>query len=304
MRIPLDESATMANPSAEAAVRRAVTSHSRLFENNRYVYPVLSRRSGGISVGINLNPDKICNFDCIYCQVDRTVAPVLRDVDEDRLIDELNGLLGDTIGGRLFQHPAFREIPDRLKRINDIAFSGDGEPTTYPRFREIVEKTADVKRSFDLPEVKITAITNCTRFHVPAVLDAFDVMHRNNGEIWAKLEAGTAEYYHVVERTRISFERIVDNLKLAARRWPLVIQSLFMRVHGEPPPHEEIVAFCNILSDVLEQDGSLKNIQIYTVARDPAESYVTALSDAEVDHIARTTRQILPGIPVESYYGA
>ena len=100
-----------------------------------------------------------------------------------------------------------------------------------------------------------------------------------------------------MERTRISFERIVDNLKLAARRWPLVIQSLFMRVHGQPPPHEEIVAFCNILSDVLEQDGSLKNIQIYTVARDPAESYVTALSDAEVDHIARPRARSCPASP-------
>ena len=226
----------MSTPSGDTAVRRAVTSHPRRFENNRYVYPVLSRRSGGISIGINLNPDKIRNFDCIYCQVDRTVGPVLREVDEDRIIEELSALLGDTLEGRLFGQPPFSEIPDRLKRINDIAFSGDGEPTTYPRFREIVKKTAAVKRTFDLQEVKITAITNCTRFHVPAVLEAFDVMHRNNGEIWAKLEAGTAEYYHLVERTRISFERIVDNLKLAARRWPLVIQSLFMRVHGQPPP--------------------------------------------------------------------
>ena len=299
----MDENESMSSPNREMAVRRAVTSHSRLFEKNRYVYPVLSRRSGGISIGINLNPDKICNFDCVYCQVDRTVPPVLRKVDEDRIIRELGALLDDTLSGRLFQHPAFRDIPDHLKRINDIAFSGDGEPTTYPRFREIVKKTADVKRSFDLPEVKITAITNCTRFHVPAVLDAFEVMHGNNGEIWAKLEAGTAGYYHLVERTRISFERIVDNLKLAARRWPLVIQSLFMRIHGQPPSHEEILAFCSVLSDVLEQGGRLKNIQIYTVARKPAEPYVTALSDAEVDRIAQTARDVLPGIPVEGYYG-
>ena len=300
----MDEKETTSTPSGETAVRQAVTSHPRLFENNRYVYPVLSRRSGGISVGINLNPDKICNFDCIYCQVDRTVPPVLREVDEDRIIRELTALLDDALSGGLFQLPSFRSIPDQLKRINDIAFSGDGEPTTYPRFREIVEKTADVKREFGLPEVKITTITNCTRFHVPAVLDAFEVMHRNNGEVWAKLEAGTAEYYHLVERTKISFQRIVDNLNLAARRWPLVIQSLFMRVHGQPPPNDEILAFCNVLSDLLVQGGQLKNIQIYTVARKPAESYVTALSDAEVDRIARTTREILPGIPVESYYGA
>ena len=300
----MNDSKTTSTPSAEQAVRRAVTSHPRLFENNRYVYPVLSRRSGGISIGINLNPDKICNFDCIYCQVDRTVPPVLRKVDEDRIIQELEALLGDVLSGGIFQHAPFRGIPDRLKRINDIAFSGDGEPTTYPRFREVVEKTADLKGRFGLDDVKITAITNCTRFHVPAVLEAFEIMHRNNGEIWAKLEAGTAEYYRLVERTRISFERIIDNLKLAARRWPLVIQSLFMRVHGEPPSEDEILAFCSVLSNVLDEGGQLKNIQIYTVARKPAESYVTALTDAEVDRIAAITRESLPGIPVESYYGA
>ena len=101
----MDEKETMSTPSGETAVRRAVTSHPRLFENNRYVYPVLSRRSGGISVGINLNPDKICNFDCIYCQVDRTVPPVLRKVDEDRIIRELTALLDDTLSGSLFQAP-------------------------------------------------------------------------------------------------------------------------------------------------------------------------------------------------------
>ena len=64
------------------------TDHARLFEQNRFVYPVLSRRSGGISIGVNLNPDKICNFDCIYCQVDREVPAVVKDVDEARLFDE------------------------------------------------------------------------------------------------------------------------------------------------------------------------------------------------------------------------
>ena len=62
--------------------------HERQFAENRFVYPVLSRRSGGISVGINLNPDKVCNFDCVYCQVDRKVPSVVRRVDLERLRQE------------------------------------------------------------------------------------------------------------------------------------------------------------------------------------------------------------------------
>jgi len=45
-----------------------VRDHRRELDENRYVYAVLSRRSGGVSIGINLNPDKVCNFDCIYCR--------------------------------------------------------------------------------------------------------------------------------------------------------------------------------------------------------------------------------------------
>jgi len=43
--------------------------HSRDSVDMRYVYPVISRRAGGVSVGINLNPNNACNWRCIYCQV-------------------------------------------------------------------------------------------------------------------------------------------------------------------------------------------------------------------------------------------
>src|SRR5208337_5154664 len=67
--------------------------HSRQFEQNLYVYPVLARRSRGISVGINLNPDTVCNFGCVYCQVDRRTPPQVTDVDEEQLLRELEETL-------------------------------------------------------------------------------------------------------------------------------------------------------------------------------------------------------------------
>src|SRR3954468_10735354 len=104
--------------------------HPRRFEENRFVYPVLSRRSEGISVGVNLNPDKVCNFDCIYCQVDRTVQSETRFVELQPLLAELEETLRLAASGQLFEHPRFKETPPELRRLNDIAFSGDGEPTT------------------------------------------------------------------------------------------------------------------------------------------------------------------------------
>ena len=286
------------------ALRLAITAHPRVFEHNRYVYPVISRRSRGLSVGINLNPDKICNFDCIYCQVDRTTAPQYRDVELPVLERELRALLEDAQSGILYNHPRFKNVPDVLKRINDIAFSGDGEPTTFPQFGQAVRIAADIKRDLGLPDVKLIAITNATRFHRPDVLDALKEMHKHNGEIWAKLDAGTAEYYALVERTKISFDTVIENLHTAAQRWPILIQSLFMRIHGTGPAPEEIAAYAHILRNIHEKSGALKGVQLYTVARRPAESYVEPLSNAELDAIADAVRRLLPDVPTAVYYGA
>ena len=61
-----------------------------------------------------------------------------------------------------------------------------------------------------------------------------------------------------------------------------MIQSLFMRVAGEPPPAAEIEAFCDRLNEIIAAGGKLSLIQVYTVARKPTESYVTPLSDADI----------------------
>src|SRR3954463_8196529 len=101
--------------------------HPRVFRENTFVYPVLSRRSRGISIGVNLNPDKVCNFDCIYCQVDRRSAADTEFVESDRLYEELEQALELVVSGALYRDDRFAATPEALRRLNDIAFSGDGE---------------------------------------------------------------------------------------------------------------------------------------------------------------------------------
>lgn len=276
--------------------------HRRTFADNRYVYAVVSRRSKGVSLGVNLNPDKVCNFDCVYCQVDRTTAPVVRTVDEERLLDELDDLLDLVTSGALFENERFRSTPPALRRLNDIAFSGDGEPTTYPRFHEIVRAVAERKRQRGLNDVKLVLISNSTMFQRPQVREALAVLDENNGEIWAKLEAGTEAYYHQIDRTTIPFRRVLDNITAAARVRPVVIQALFLRMHGNPPPPEELEAFCERLNEILHAGGKITLVQVYTVARMPAESYVDALSAAEVDGIVDLVQK-RTGLLAEAYYG-
>src|SRR5579872_5621594 len=209
--------------------------HRRTFAENRYVYAVVSRRSKGVSIGLNLNPDKVCNFDCVYCQVDRATPGLDRDVDVPRLLDELEAMLDLVLSGELFTTERFAQTPPALRRLNDIAFSGDGEPTTCPEFAQLVNAVVDIKRRRGLDDVKIVVITNATMFHRPTVRDALAVLAANGGEIWAKLDAGTETYYHRVERTTIPLARVLENITTVARSQPLVIQSLFLKLDGEGP---------------------------------------------------------------------
>ena len=183
-----------------------------------------------------------------------------------------------------------------------MAFSGDGEPTTYKNFDEIIAACADVKLQLGMTQVKMVLITNASMFQRPHVVRGLELLDANQGEIWAKLDAGTEEYYRRIERTPIRFQQILDNLTAAARVRPIVIQSLFMRVAGEPPAPHELAAWCDRLSEILAAGGRIRLVQVYTVARRPAESEVTPLSDREVDEIVQLvkSRLRLDALP---YYG-
>ncbi|MGQ0633459.1 MAG: radical SAM protein [Planctomycetaceae bacterium] len=277
------------------------TRHPRSWHENKFVYPVLSRRSKGVSIGINLNPDKVCNFDCIYCQVDRRSEAETKFVETGRLLEELEHMLGLVSSGELFADESFREVPPELRRLNDIAFSGDGEPTTFRNLDEIIAAVADLKRRRGLVDVKLVLITNASMFHRPAVERGLKLLDENNGEIWAKLESGTDEYYQLVERTKIPFRQVLDNIAAAAKVRPIVIQSLFMRIQGAAPPQVEIDAFCDRLGEIVVAGGKLKLVQVYTVARRPAESFVAPLTPAELEEIAAKVRML--GIPAEVFGG-
>jgi wyosine [tRNA(Phe)-imidazoG37] synthetase (radical SAM superfamily) len=285
------------------SVHQLHVDHARRFEANRFVYPVLSRRSRGISIGVNLNPDKVCNFDCIYCQVDRTRQSETRFVEVDALLAELGEMLDFVASGAIYETDKFRDTPPELRRLNDIAFSGDGEPTTYRNFDEIIAACAKLKRDRGLDDVKMVLITNASMFHRPHVQRGLATLDVNNGEIWAKLEAGTEEYFKLVDRTPIPFQQILDNIAAAARVRLLVIQALFMRVAGEPPSPAELAAFCDRLNEITATGGRLKLVQVYTVARRPAESFVTPLADAEVDAIVRLVEE-RTGFAAAAFYGS
>jgi wyosine [tRNA(Phe)-imidazoG37] synthetase (radical SAM superfamily) len=280
-----------------------VARHARVYHENLYVYPVLSRRARGISIGINLNPDTVCNFDCIYCQVDRVNPPKTRDVDEGRLYAELRATLRAARDGSLFERPEFAEVPPALRVVRDITFAGDGEPPSYPNFDGVVRQTLGIKQEEGFPALKVVLLTNATLIDRPRVREAMRLMDADHGEFWLKLDAGTEPYYRLVDRTTIPFAKVLRNILEAARLRPVVLQSLFMKIDGAGPSAGEISAYGGRVRDILEGGGRISLIQVYTVARDPAEAKVTPLADSEVDALAAEVRRLVgPGVPVEPFY--
>ena len=276
-------------------------SHPRDWRQNAYVYPVISRRSAGLSIGINLNPDGACNFGCIYCQVDRSGEPKVRRVDLARLRTELAEMFADVQTGALWNDPAFRDVPADRRRVRDIAFSGDGEPTTSKHFRASVELVAELKRDAGLDETKIVLITDACYLAKPDVAAVLEIMDDSNGEIWAKLDAGTEAYYQKVNRPNFPLQHVIDNIVSAARVRPVVIQSLFMRINDEPPSDAELDAYVDRLREITGAGGRIAYVQVYTVARRPAEDFVHPLSNEGVDCI--TARIGKAGFAAEAFYG-
>lgn len=279
--------------------------HSRHWRDNLYVYPVISRRARGLSVGVNLSPDQVCNFGCIYCQVNRRRKPPnTNKVDLAILRAELNTMLGLAASGQLWRDPAMSDVSPALRRVNDIAFSGDGEPTCYVNFDQAVALAAEARREHAMDGVKIIVISNASCLHTRAFQRALPLLEANHGEVWAKLDAGTPEYFRLVDNPRVPYQRVLDNILSLSRRMPIIIQTMFLRVDGQGPPEAEIDAYTARLRHVLAEGGRILQVQLYTVARPPAQSRASALADAQLDAIAARVRAAVPEVPVSTYYGA
>jgi wyosine [tRNA(Phe)-imidazoG37] synthetase (radical SAM superfamily) len=263
--------------------------HSRHWRDNRYVYPVVSRRSRGLSIGVNLNPDQACNFDCVYCSVDRTVAAAVTTVDLAVLGAELTDLCARAASGSIWTEPPFDQTPPALRRWNDVAFSGDGEPTAYAGFAAACQLASAVLVQRD--DVKTVVITNATLLDRPATEEGLRILDQRPSEVWAKLDAGTEAWYQTVERSKVPLAKVVANLAAVGRRRPLVIQSLFLRVHDREAGEAEYDAWADRLAEILRLGARIDRVQVYTTARATAESFCAPLPVERLEAIADRARR-------------
>ncbi len=278
------------------------TNHDRDSADMTYVYPVVSRRAGGVSVGINLNPNNACNWACVYCQVpdlQRGTAPA---IDLALLESELRTMLTDILQGDFMQ----TRVPEGARRLNDIALSGNGEPTSAREFADVVECIGRVMTAFGLtgaaahPPVKLVLITNGSLADRPRVQAALARMAAFNGEVWFKLDSATPAGMRAINQTRISPQKQFERLAATARLCPTWLQTCVFATDGMPPAAEETAAYLDSIARIQREQVPVQGVLLYGLARpsmQPQASRLSALPASWLDQFADAIRAA--GLPVK-----
>ncbi|MDB5104538.1 MAG: Radical domain protein [Fibrobacteres bacterium] len=265
-----------------------------------YAYPVVSRRSGGVSIGVNLNLDKFCNFDCPYCQVDRTVPKPKQAISVPAIRAELEKLLSTFDAEGVCRLARFAAIPDADKRLKDIAISGDGEPTMIPEFAEVGAMLAALQASRPELDFKLVLITNSTLLDRKIVLEGIGHLLSRKGEVWAKLDAGTEEWYQKINVSRVSLDKVEANLIRLGESHPFKIQSLFCGLDGVDPSRAELDAYLERLRRVKASGASILEVQLHTLARKPAQASCTPVTGGFLQDL-RSRIESAIGVPAMVY---
>jgi wyosine [tRNA(Phe)-imidazoG37] synthetase (radical SAM superfamily) len=280
-----------------------VVDHDRNSAALRYVYPVVSRRAGGVSVGINLNPNNACNWRCIYCQVPDLVRGTAPSVDLVLLEYELRGFLTELLHGDFMQN----RVPEGARRINDIALSGNGEPTSAAEFSQVIALIARVRTElalrFDsgqaLPEtVKTVLITNGSLLYRPEVQLGLRDMAKISGEVWFKLDRASEAGMLEINDTHARMDKVRENLVAATAACPTWLQTCWFALDGVPPTRQDEDDYLTFVDSFLREGHALQGVLLYGLARPSQQREAPRLSalpaEALQDFAARIEKLGLP----------
>ena len=274
------------------SAKLSIHDHDRDSAGLKYVYPVVSRRAGGVSIGVNLNTNNACNWRCVYCQVPDLARGAPPPVDLARLDAELRGFLREVLEGDFL----LRKVPPEARRLNDIALSGNGEPTSAKAFALVVDLVGEIRRDCKVPdEVKTVLITNGSLMGREGVQAGIRKLATLNGEVWFKLDRATDAGMRKVNNTRTGMGRVRDNLAISASLCPTWIQTCLFAIDGAGPGETELQAYLDFLAECREKDMPLAGVLLYGLARaslQPEAPRLAPLAAGQMEAIAQRIRAL------------
>lgn len=267
----------------------SVQDHNRTIAGYTYVYPVVSRRAGGVSIGINLNPNNACNWACIYCQVPNLTRGNAPAIDLEQLEIELRDFLVMVTSGDWLA----RNAPEGAQVLQDIAFSGNGEPTSAREFGRVVEIVANVLKDCGLlGKIKIRLITNGSLMHKKTVQDAVSAMAASNGEVWFKIDRATVGGMATVNQVEGNLAGVKRRLHACATRCPTWVQTCWFALDGKAPTDDELAAYLALVGEVR---GEVAGVHLYGIVRQsmqPEAGRLSAMPEIELEAIGEKIRQL------------
>jgi len=268
-----------------------VSDHNRDVSGMKYIYPVVSRRAGGVSIGINLNINNACNWRCVYCQVPNLTRGTPPPIELDLLEKELRTFLNYALHGDFME----RYVAQGDRQLKDIAFSGNGEPTSAKEFPEIISLVEKILREFNLlgdtvitkqiNPIKLRLITNGSLMDKQSVLDSVSHLAKCNGEVWFKVDAGTKEGIARINDVTLNPESHIARLKKCAAVCPTFIQTCMFGFDGDSPAEVDIVAYLALINQIKDV---VQGVHLYGLAR---PSY-----QAEADRLSRLSEEWLEAV--------
>ena len=271
-----------------------VEDHNRDVSGLTYIYPVVSRRAGGVSIGINLNINNACNWRCLYCQVPNLTRGTPPPINLELLEKELRDFLEYIVHGDFMQ----RYVAEGDRKLQDIAFSGNGEPTSAKEFPEVLSIVEKLLNEFDLLNpanehpIKVRLITNGSLMDKPHVLASMRHLANLNGEVWFKADAGTSEGVAKINDVNINIPSVIKRIKACAEACPTFVQTCMVAIDGVAPTDAEVSAYIALLNEVKE---SIQGVHLYGLARPSMQAEaprLTRLSPEWLEGVAEKIRAI------------
>jgi wyosine [tRNA(Phe)-imidazoG37] synthetase (radical SAM superfamily) len=254
-----------------------VTDHDRDSAGLKYVYPVVSRRAGGVSVGINLNTNNACNWRCIYCQVPDLQLGTAPPVDLILLEKELRSFLHELLHG-------------------DFTLSGNGEPTSAREFVQVIELIGKLKQELALPKhIKLILISNGSLMHRDYVQQGLRKMAELGGEVWFKLDRASAMSMQAINNTNSTLAKIRQSLLTAISLCPTWLQTCWFATDGAAPSTQEEDEFLEFISGLIADNTPPLGMLLYTLARpslQPEATRLSALSSTQLEVFASRIRRL------------
>ena len=267
----------------------SIHDHSRELSGLKYIYSVISRRAGGLSIGVNLNVNNACNWQCIYCEIPNLTRGSPPPIELDVLEDELRFFLHEIIHGDYMEKNV--AIDDR--HLKDIAFSGNGEPTSAEEFPKIILIVKKVLEEFNLlHKIKLRLITNGSLMHQSPVIKSVEMLKEINGEVWFKVDAVTEESIQIINQVNLKRHQILERLKNCATACPTFVQTCVFTIDGKNPSEKDIEAYVQLMSEI---KSDIEGVHIYGLARpslQPQAKRLGRISEEVLESIAKKLRYL------------